>query len=114
MSKLEVIEDNGGGLGLYIHDDDGKVIYGHHGYEHEPQALLNDIKAYINDPDTSDWDGNMDDPQAAYDGYKEYDEDGQYTGPQGWQIVYRYDSGTSTIYHSRMGVAASLLWGKER
>jgi hypothetical protein len=111
---LEVIEDNGGGLGLYILNDD-KVIYGHHGYEHAPENLLNDIKSYINYPDTSDWEGNMDDPQAAYDDYKEYDEYGQYTGPQGWQVVYRYTcDGTSTIYHSRMGTAASLLWGREQ
>ena len=114
MSTLEVIEDNGGGLGLYVLED-GKVIYGHHGYEANNQALLNDIKAYINNPDTSDWDGNMEDPQAAYDDYKDRDEYGQYTGPQGWEVVYRYETpGTSTIYHDRMGAAASMIWGREK
>lgn len=114
MSMLEVIEDNGGGLALFVKDGE-KVVYGHHGYEANGQAILDDIKAYINNPDTSDWDGNMDDPQAAYDDYKEYDEYGQYIGPQGWQVVYRYTGdGTSVVFHSRMGSAASLLWGRER
>lgn len=114
MNTLEVIEDNGGGLALFVKEDD-KVIYGHHGYEACGKALLDDIEAYINNPDTSDWEGNMDDPQAAYDSYKDRDEYGQYVGPHGWQVVYRYEtSGTSIVYHDRMGAAASLLWSRGR
>jgi hypothetical protein len=113
MGMLEVIEDNGGGLALFVKDGEN-VVYGHN-YDGGGKQIMDDIAAYINNPDTSGWEGNLDDPQEAYDDYKEYDEYGQYTGPQGWEVVYRYETpGTSTIFHSRMGVAAALLWGRER
>jgi hypothetical protein len=108
---LEIIEDNGGGLALFVKEDE-KIVYGH-SYDGGGKQILEDIAAYIENHDTSDWDGNMDDPQEAYDGYKDRDEYGQYTGPQGWQVVYKYENGMSFIHHNRMGTAASLLWGRE-
>lgn len=85
MRKYKVIEYNGGGLTL--------VVFGENG------SLINDINALKNGEDPSYWDGNVDDPQAAYDEINSFD--------FGFEVVADEDG----IYPNKMGVAASLEFG---
>lgn len=57
-NKFEVYEDNGEGLAMFIFDEEGKLIFGHSGYEFRPQQLLEDIEALKDGSDVSEWDGN--------------------------------------------------------
>ena len=56
MRTYQITENNGGGLTLYVWDND-KLIYAHAGYEYNPSQLRDDLAA-LADSDTSDWDGN--------------------------------------------------------
>ena len=55
----QVTENNGGGLTLYVWDDDN-LIYAHAGYEYVPASLREDIQALRNGnhPISDGWDGN--------------------------------------------------------
>lgn len=53
----KVIEDNGGGLHLYVMDSTDTCIYAHYGYEYRPGALTEDIKALIETDSVTDWEG---------------------------------------------------------
>lgn len=95
-----VIEDNGGGLHLYVWQDD-QVVYGHSGYEHNPGQLTNDLRELDFGSDVETWDGNEDDPQAEWDYWTpEMQRNG------GYQIVARGKNGERSIYADRMGAAA--------
>jgi len=63
--KYKVYENNAGGLSLFIFDETGKVIYGHHGYEYVPGQLRQDIEA-LKESDPRQWDGCVDDPVKEY------------------------------------------------
>jgi len=68
-----VIEDNGGGLALYVFDTDD-CIWSHTGYEDSVGMLTDDIEALIagDDPRIS-WADNDEDPQAAYEQITSYE-----------------------------------------
>lgn len=53
----KVIEDDGGGLRLYVMDQTDTCIYAHYGYEYRPGALTEDLKALIEDDSVADWEG---------------------------------------------------------
>jgi len=55
--KYQVTENNGGGLTLYVWEDD-KLIYAHAGYEYNPGQLTQDIQALNDGSDINLWDGN--------------------------------------------------------
>lgn len=101
MKKYEVIEDNGGGLTLVVFNEDGKVDYLHSGYEYGTSgSLLNDLESLKNGANpTTDWDGNVEDPQAVYDNLTSFE--------YGWEIVADNDG----IYPDKMGSAACLEFG---
>lgn len=100
MRKYKVIEDNGGGLTLVVFGENGEVKYLCDGYQfREKGSLINDINALKNGEDPSYWDGNVDDPQAAYDEINSFD--------FGFEVVADEDG----IYPNKMGVAASLEFG---
>lgn len=66
--KFEVLEDNGGGIQLFIFDENRKVEYAHIGYEFVPGQLVKDLKDLADGSNPKeDWEGNEDDPQAMYD-----------------------------------------------
>jgi hypothetical protein len=97
--RYQVIEDNGGGLGLYVFR--GKtVIYGHMGYEYIPGDLITGLDALDNGDNTRTWEGNSDNPQADYDSITSYE--------YGWKIVAEGNNGKRTLYKSCMGAAAML------
>ncbi len=55
----KVTENNGGGLTLYVYDND-ELVYAHAGYEFAPGNLKDDIQALNDgqDPVSDSWDGN--------------------------------------------------------
>lgn len=100
MRNYKVIEDNGGGLTLVVFGRNGEVQYLCNGYQFMKKgSLVNDINALKNGEDPSCWDGNVDDPQAAYDEINSFD--------FGFEVVADEDG----IYPNKMGVAASLEFG---
>ena len=101
VNRYEVIEDNGGGLMLYVFADDGNVEYAH-GYEGSG-CLLHDIEAIENGADPAhDWDGNEEDPQAYYDSITSFE--------HGWKVV----ADNEGLYPEKMGNSARLEFGIDR
>ena len=98
----KVIEDNGGGLALYVWDGK-KIIYANSAYEYNQGHLVQDMDALDSGSDTSDWEGCEDDPQASWDSYQRYE--------HGWQIVASGGEGKRKLYKDRMGRAAQLEFG---
>ena len=96
----KVVEDNGGGLALYVFDKDGQVIFGSSGYEYSPGHLTEDLDALDQGDDTSTWESNMDDPQEAWEDYDRWE--------YGWKIVAEGERGERTLYPDRMGRAAQI------
>jgi hypothetical protein len=95
--SFEVIEDNGGGITLFVFDDSGKVEYAHTGYEYHVGQLTDDLKALAKGSNPAeDWDGAEEDPQRMYDQMISY--------KYGWKIVADNDG----IYPEEMDEAAML------
>jgi len=106
--EAQVIEDNGGGLTLYVFDEngiDGGIIrWAHGGYEFSVGTLTDDIQALINGDDPlTDWEGNMGDPQQSWDRLDNYE--------YGWKVVAQVADGKCTLYPKDMGKAAMLEFG---
>ena len=93
MTKLnwQVIEDDGGGLHLAVFDGD-KAIYFSSGQEIHG-TLQDDLAALRGGDDTSSWEQQTDDPQAAYDELTSYE--------SGWLVIADQDG----VYLDRMGAA---------
>lgn len=64
MLNIKVIFDNGGGLTLQLGD------YGHY-YPHNIQQAAEDYKQYLQDQDTSWWEGNEDDARELDPDYEQ-------------------------------------------
>jgi hypothetical protein len=99
-----VVEDNGGGLTLYVFaaDDHKRTIpvYAHSGYEHNPAALRTDTAALADaDADISDWEGCDPDPQASWDELDDYE--------YGYRIIA---DETGPIAEERMGAAGRSVY----
>lgn len=96
----QVIEDNGGGLHLFIFDQNDKVIRGISNLEylsHEDfMACINDLD---NGSDGSDWEGQYGDPQAIYDEFNSSDFGSEVVGNE------------SRTWPERMGRAAQIAYG---
>jgi hypothetical protein len=100
--KWKVIEDNGGGLHLFVHEY-SKLVYSHSGYEYNPGQLTQDIKGLESGSDPTTWDGN-ENSQESYDGF--YDESRRNGG---WDVVVKGCTGLPTkYYYPRMGRAAQI------
>ena len=57
--KFRVLEDNGGGLTLFVWDENGEeIVFAHSGYEYTPGSLCQDLDALAHDDDPLKWDGN--------------------------------------------------------
>lgn len=101
--KYKVIEDNGGGLHLYVFSG-RRCIWAHTGYEYSPGNLTADLDSLENGADPRrDWDGGMDDPQAAYDNTTGYE--------HGWEVVAEGGNDRRKLHKARMGAAAQLEFG---
>lgn len=94
-----VIEDNGGGLSLYVFRGQ-QCIYAHDGYEFTPGQLSQDIAALDKGSDTSDWDGNTNDPQALWDEMEQF--------VTGYNTIASGGRGHHHIYPQAMGAAGKM------
>ena len=81
---FEVIEDNSGGLQLFVYGDDGDVVYAASDFEYVPGNLAEAMKALWNgaDPIADGWDIQYKDPQEFRNGFTEQS---QRNG--GWELI---------------------------
>jgi hypothetical protein len=101
----KITEDNAGGLALWVFW--GKwVIYAHSGYEHNPGQLTQDLDALDRGTNISEWEGNEDDPQAAWDAIPE-----EWFHNGGIQFVAEGSNGKRRLLKARMGRAAQIEFG---
>lgn len=101
--KYQVIEDNGGGLHLYVFSG-SKCVWAHTGYEYSPGNLVADLDALESGDDPRrDWEGGADDPQAIYDNITSYS--------HGWEIVAEGGKNIRKLHKAKMGRAAQLEFG---
>jgi len=101
----KVIEDNGGGLSIYVMDENEKCIYAHSGYEYnsEPGRLVDDLKSLADSDSVSDWEGSEEELVA---GWKDLDIDGI-----GREVVADLSNGKLSLYPAVMGAAAMREFG---
>jgi len=102
MFKYRVIEDNGGGLHLFVFSG-RKIVFASSGYEYRPGALVGDLDALDTGDDTATWDSNSDNPQGDWDSIISH--------AYGWEIVASNVSGKRKLHKSRMGAAACIEFG---
>ena len=98
----QVIEDNGGGLHLYVFDAQGHMVYAHSGYEYEGNNLTDDIEKLISSDSVDGWDGCDENPQEGYDRLTQNE--------FGYEIVADIENGKCVLYPEHMGVAAKLAF----
>lgn len=96
-NTYQIIEDNGGGLSLYVFDTSGNVVDGIYDLSFAQDGEYNQVRAELAaDPLTeiAGWDGHLENAQVDYDSLTNYE--------CGWTVVC--DNGT--LYPDRMGRAA--------
>ena len=99
MIKFNVIEDNGGGITLFVFDINGNVIYGHTGYEFQHGQIKEDIKElesmeYGDDFYLGHWGDDCEEkPQSLYDMMM--------SEPTGYKII----ADENGIYPELMGIS---------
>ena len=98
--KAITVEDNGGGLALYIVKDD-KVVWSHSCYEYNKGQLTTDMQAFCENPDPSDWEG--DEGKVGQEAYHHAMKD-----DMNFSIVAEVLDGKIVTYPDIMGTAASL------
>lgn len=103
-TRYQVIENNAGGLFLFVLTPDDKVVYCHGYYEYNPGRLSANLNSLDAGDDVTLWDGNDEDGQTIY---------GELTD-QGAQIVAEGAAGKRTLYPDLMGIAAQIEFGVEQ
>lgn len=94
-----VIEDNAGGLYLFVRDEKGEVAFGFYQDPVNADACAVDVKALLEGSNPADWDNPLEDPAAEREKFE------QYSG--GWKVVVTCDAGERPVYdYSRMGRSA--------
>lgn len=107
--RFEVIEDNGGGLHLFVFIND-EISYYANGYEYHVGQLSEDIKYFMDDGNTNGWEVQTDfngteyTPTSMWEAYEELT-----SSEYGWELVAEgnYSTGDKKFYWDRMGSAAS-------
>ena len=101
--KYKVVEDNGGGLHLYVFSG-SKCVWAHTGYEYSPGNLIADLGGLESGDDPRrNWEGGADDPQATYENTTGYE--------YGWEIVAEGGKGRRKLHKGKMGRAAQIEFG---
>lgn len=101
-TNYQVIEDNGGGLHLFIFDENDSVIRGFSNFEYlSHEDFILNLDALKGGDDGSDWEGQHDNPQAEYDNIT--------SSEFGWVLV----ANESRMWPERMGRAAQMAFGIE-
>jgi len=104
-NTYQIIEDNGGGLHLFVFDADGNVIDGITNLEYAGKGEYNQVREGLAaDPaaEIAGWDGHMEDAQVDYLDITGYE--------YGWTVVC--DNGT--LYPDRMGAAAERYFSDNK
>lgn len=111
IQNFEVIEDNGGGLHLFVLDADGKVTWGGANYEYCGDALKEAVDLLMGGatPESEGWEANFESlfGVTAQDAYDEFTEEGRRNG--GWELI----ADQFGIYPDRMGYNAMEAFGIE-
>lgn len=101
-----VIEDNGGGLYLYIFPHGSDVpVKGFGGYEYNPGNLTADLDLLDKGDDAETWDNCMADPAADWDNLTGHD--------YGYEVIATGGGGQRTLYPDRMGRAGQIEFGAD-
>lgn len=112
--EYQVIEDNGGGLHLFVFGDgginDGRVIYAGTNFEYNDGSLRSTLDALDAGEPTHGWEdgmmGEMGDPHKFYDQFE--------PGTLGWAIVAQGADGKRTLFTREMGSSAQREFQIER
>ena len=94
-NRYEVIEDNGGGMYLFVFDDTDQAVLGIENIEYCTPGYLTPP---LDMADVTGWDSQLDDPQAVYKNITSYE--------FGWAIV----ADQNGIYPHQMGRAAQIVY----
>ena len=103
MTTYKVLEDNGGGLHLFVFRG-LRVIAGYSNFEYAPGTLTPCLDALDDGDDMHTWDGAIDKPRSAWD---------KISGSEyGWEIVAEGGRNkTRHLYKARMGRSAQREFG---
>lgn len=101
-----VIEDNGGGLHLFLfRPGTEKIVMGFTGFEYTPGSLVESLNALDSGDNARSWDGKMDDAQAQWDYIQSHD--------SGYDVICYGENGERTIKPEKMGSAGQIEFGVE-
>jgi hypothetical protein len=93
-----VIEDNSGGLSLFVFDENGKVIFGRDACEQKPGALWADLSALDAGISSTEGQGGIEDPQQQWDFWQKQ--------PNEWREIVRGGGGNRILLPGYMGTIA--------
>ena len=100
----QVIEDNGGGLYLFVFDDN-RIVFGLQNLEYlssgDFMAMLEEIENGADAHTLARWDGHVTDPS------------GTYALMSGTESIATYINGKRVVHPDRMGRAGALAFGVE-
>ena len=102
----KVVEDNAGGLTLYVmRSSDKRCVYAHTGYEYnsEPGRIKEDMESLIADDSISGWEGNEEELVAEWE---ELD-----LNPVYRQIIAAISYGKLILHPEHMGAAGEREFG---
>lgn len=100
--KYKVVEDNGGGLSLFVFWG-RKPIYCHSGYEFNRNQLSDDLDTLDAGTDITEWEGGEEDPADEWENLLTY--------RYGWNIVASGGAGKRKLHKAHMGTATMLEFG---
>lgn len=103
IAGYKVVEDDGGGLTLYVFGPDETVIYSYARYENCQGQLLRDLDALDAEVDITQWEECEANPQESWDRWKNHE--------HGWNVVASGKDGQRTLYPDKMGNAAQSEFG---
>lgn len=99
-----VIEDNGGGLHLFLfRPGTEEIVMGFTGFEYAPGSLTTSLDSLETGDTARSWDGKMDDAQAQWDYIHDND--------SGYQVICYGENGERILKPDRMGRAGQIEFG---
>lgn len=106
MYDYTVVEDNGGGLHLFLfRPGTEELVAGYTGFEYAPGSLVASLDSLDDGDDASRWEGEMDNAQEEWDYFQSHD--------YSHQVICYRDSGERIIHPDRMGKAGQLEFSIE-
>lgn len=99
-----VIEDNGGGLHLFLfRPGTEEIAMGFTGFEGAPGSLVTSLDSLDSGDSARSWDGKMDDAQEQWDFFQSHD--------YSHQVIVYGENGERTLKPDRMGRAGQIEFG---